>query len=343
MPPAASPSILFIGGTKRGYRVLRALIEAGHRVVQVLSLRQDAHEVERYEEPIRALAADHGIPLFETKYFGETEVAAYLATPSAAADIAFGVGCRVLLPASIYARPRLGSLAVHDSLLPEYRGFAPLNWAIMNGETETGVTMFFVDETLDGGDITASRSVPIGRDATAPEVYELLCDATEQVVLEACAMLQSGATLPRTAQDYAAGSFTCSRTPDDGWIDWARPALEIHDMIRGLTYPYPGAFTSFEGKRLTIWRAQYHPAFRRYSGRVPGRVVALSRQDGWVDVLTGDSAVRLHEVERAGGQRTRAVDVLGSVRATLGMSPAQMARRVEELEAEVARLSAGRE
>lgn len=248
------------------------------------------------------------------------------------------VGCRGLLPASIYTRPRLGSLAVHDSLLPEYRGFAPLNWAIMNGETETGVTMFFVDETLDGGDITASRSVPIGRDATAPEVYELICAATEQVVLEACVTLSGGGALSRAAQDYTAGSFTCSRTPDDGWIDWTRPAREIYDTIRALMHPYPGAFTSFAGKRLTIWRAQYHPSFRRYTGRVPGRVVALSRQDGWVDVLTGDSAVRLHEVELAGSERARAVDVLGSVRATLGMSPAQMCRRVEELKAEVGRL-----
>src|SRR4051794_20542880 len=175
---------LFIGGTRRGYQTLSALLEAGANITGILSLRQDDHETDRFEEPIRRLAAERNIPCYESKWLKDRDYGAIL-RDEIKPDIAYVVGCRILIPPDLYEIPSRGTLAVHDSMLPEYRGFAPLNWSILNGEDHTGVTLFYLSELMDGGDIVCQKSVPIGADDTAAEVYERVCQATIDVVLEA--------------------------------------------------------------------------------------------------------------------------------------------------------------
>ncbi len=177
-------NILFIGGTKRGYLTVKALLEQGARVAGIVSLMQDAHEVERFEQPIEQLAQAHNVPHYLSKALKERDYRKLIAA-EIKPDVAFVVGCRILLPESIYGIPRLGTLAVHDSLLPNYRGFAPLNWAVLNGEKQTGVTLFYLDERMDGGDIVGQRAVSIPPTATAAEVYENICTQTVGLVLEA--------------------------------------------------------------------------------------------------------------------------------------------------------------
>ncbi|MBI3881571.1 MAG: methionyl-tRNA formyltransferase [Verrucomicrobia bacterium] len=312
----------FIGGTKRGYLTLKALLESGADVAGIVSLEQDAHEVERYEEPIRALAAARGIPLHQTKWMKDRDYGALL-VDEWRADLVVAVGCRILFPREVHARPRLGCVGVHDSLLPEYRGFAPLNWAILNGEDHTGVTLFYLGDLMDGGDIVAQRRIPVGPDETAPEVYERVCDETVKLVIESYPLFASG-TAPRRAQRYDEGSFTCSRNPLDGWIEWERPAREIHNLVRALTAPYPGAFTVYEGRRLFVWRTRMIERAPRYVGRVPGRIVGVSATEGHVDVLAGDGVLRLSEVQLDGGPRMAAANVLKSVRGTLGVRGADL-------------------
>jgi methionyl-tRNA formyltransferase len=147
---------LFIGGTKRGYLTLKRLIRDGANVVGIVSLLQNAHEVERYEKPIKTLAEEYKIPLYETKWLKDKYYEQIIAE-NIKPDIAFVVGCRVLLPKDIYKIPSLGTFAVHDSFLPDYRGFAPLNWSIINGEDNTGVTLYCLNELMDGGDIVAQK------------------------------------------------------------------------------------------------------------------------------------------------------------------------------------------
>ena len=326
---------LFIGGTKRGYLALNALLESRANVVGVISLRQDDHERERYEEPIRALAGRHGIPLCETKWMKDRDYPRWIAG-ELEADIAIIVGCRILLRKEVYEAPRRGSLAVHDSLLPEYRGFAPLNWSIINGEDHTGVTLFQVSESMDGGDIVAQRRVPIRSHDTAPEVYERVCQATVDMILETYPSLVNGTAIS-LPQSLTAGSLACSRTPLDGMIEWTMSTKAIYDLVRGLAYPYPGAYTVFNGKKLTIWRAEPVETVR-IAGRIPGRVIGVDKSQGCVDVLTGDGVLRVNDVEFA-NDRHRASDIITSVRATLGLRPADLLARIEALEAELATLT----
>jgi methionyl-tRNA formyltransferase len=144
--------VAFIGSTKRGYETLKALLENGADVVGVVSLAQHAHESERFEDAFADLTTQYDVPRIDTKWMKDRDYAALLADEWQV-DVAFIVGCRVLIPREVYESPRLGSLAVHDSLLPEYRGFAPLNWAILNGEDHTGVTLFYLSEAMDDGDL----------------------------------------------------------------------------------------------------------------------------------------------------------------------------------------------
>lgn len=323
---------LFIGGTKRGYQTLAALIEAGHQICGIISLQQDTHEIERYEEPIRTLAAEKGIPVFETKWLKDRDYQTIIRT-ELQPDIALAVGCRIIIPEEIYGIPAKGTVAVHDSLLPEYRGFAPLNWSIINDEAETGVSLFYLNPLMDCGDIVSRKAVPIGIDEMAPEVYEKVCRATIDVVLESWPALANG-TARRIPQDPTTGSYTCSRIPADGMIDWTQPTRRVWNLIRALIHPYPGAFTFFRDQKVTIRSAHPLEPAPRYVGRSPGRVVKVARDEGSVDVLTADGIIRILEIELE-GRVVPAATVITSVKESLGLDSLRLLSRIEELEKKI--------
>jgi methionyl-tRNA formyltransferase len=322
--------ILYIGSTMRGYRSLRALVDAGFEIAGIISLQQDEHEVQRYEQPIQELAAQHGIPHHLTKWMKDRDYAKWI-REEVRPDIGLIIGCRILIPPAIYTIPPMGTLAVHDSFLPEYRGFAPLNWAILNGEERGGVTLFYLDERMDGGDIVQQKSIPIEPTEDAPAFYEKICDATIEIILEAAAALSAG-TAQRIPQDYHAGSFTCSRTPIDGEIDWSRTTREVFNKVRALAWPYPGAFTFHNNRKLLIWKAALVNPAPYYVGRIPGRVIGFSKENGTADVLTGNGILRIAEVQLAGEDKCPAAGILKSVKTTLGLHASDLLAQIEVLE-----------
>ncbi|MBI4549591.1 MAG: methionyl-tRNA formyltransferase [Candidatus Omnitrophica bacterium] len=328
--------ILFIGGTKRGYLTLKALLESGANVVGIISLVQDKHEFERYEDSIRDLAGRFNVPHQQTRRIQDREYEELIAE-RLKPDVAIVVGCRFLIPKSIYSLPPLGTIAIHDSFLPKYRGFAPLNWAILNGEKQTGVTAFFIAEGMDTGDIVSQRTVPIGPDDTAPAVHERVCQETVTLVLEICSSLDRG-SIPRLPQKHDQATYTCSRHPEDGLIDWERDTACIYNRIRALAYPYPGAFTYYQGRKLTVWSAATVRNPSVFTGRIPGKVVDISKSEGYADVLTGDGVLRVFEVQREDGPRQPASEVLNSVRDQLGLKISDLLQRIDLLEKALAKV-----
>ena len=324
--------ILFIGSTRRGYLALESLISSNENIVGVISLRQFPDECENYESRFRELATKYAINLFETSDLNALDWERII-SQEIDPDIAFVVGCRVLIPSRVYGIPKFGMLGVHDSLLPDYRGFAPLNWAIINGERSTGVTLFHLGEAVDDGDIVSQRSIDISPADHASCVYEKICKETCDLILDAIPLLKLDSAL-RTRQDLSAGSFSCSRSPNDGMIDWAAPTDVIFNMIRALSYPFPGAFTYYRGKKLTIQEAAPQPEAPRYVGRIPGRVVKVDKMAGFVDVLTGDGILRIQTVE-SDGVLCSAANRITSVRQTLGIDYVEMCDRLARLERQV--------
>jgi methionyl-tRNA formyltransferase len=167
---------------------------------------------------------------------------------------------RMLKPALLSAGAR-GALNVHGSLLPKYRGRAPINWAVINGERETGATLHYMVEKPDAGDIVDQQAVPILADDTAQEVFAKVTVAAEITLNRSLPRLIDG-TAPRIRQDLSLGSYFPGRKPEDGRIDWSRPAAVIHNLVRGVAPPYPGAFTSLGGKPARILSTLIEPARR---------------------------------------------------------------------------------
>lgn len=326
--------IVFIGSTKRGYLTLKALLRLGN-VVGVVSLEQHPHEIENYENEIEKLSSSHSVPHLRTKMMKDQDYS-LLFKEKWKPDVIFIVGCRILIPPSVYKIPPRGSLAVHDSLLPEYRGFAPLNWAIINGENTTGVTLFYLSERTDEGDILLQKVVPISESENAPDLYEKICKTTVNAVIEGYDLIKSGNAKP-VSQKHREASYTCSRSPQDGLIDWSKPTKDIHNLIRALENPYPGAFTYYLEKKLFIWRAQPKKSPDRYAGRIPGKVISINK-DGTVDVLTGDGIIRLLLVQLENSESVSPSEIIKSIRSKLGINPEDLIQHIKKLENEIEKL-----
>jgi methionyl-tRNA formyltransferase len=306
--------IALLCATRRGFRFLTRLSElAPDADLLVFSFPEEAGEP-RFLDDIRDFARARGAEFVEARKVGADRHRAIW--NRAPVDLLFAVSWRYMIPSAVYGHTRLGSYVFHDSLLPAYRGFAPTVWAMVNGESQTGVTLFEMAEAVDSGPIVDQRAVPIGTDDTIADVLDRVTD-TYNALLEAnIAQLLDG-TAPRRAQDESLATFTCKRIADDARIDWTQSARRVHDLIRASTRPYAGAFTMVAGKRLRIWEAQQLLPAPTYVGRIPGRVVQIVPGSGTI-VLAGDGAVLVRRVQLDDGAEIDATQVLDSLGQTLG-------------------------
>lgn len=312
---AAGPRIALACAARRGLLFLErlaALVPAGTELV-VFSFREEPHEPP-FVDDIAALCRRLGAAFHETRDLGSDEWEGVWAQGF---DLLLAVSWRYLVPPAVYARARRGAFVFHDSLLPEYRGFSPTVWAILNGEDHTGVTLFAMAEGMDTGDVVEQRRVPIGPDETIAEVVERVT-ATYLELLEhnLPALLDGSAEL--SAQDASRTTYCCRLLPDDCAIDWRGSTRRAYDLIRGYGRPYPGAHTRFGGRRLTVWEARrLEEGAPPWAGRVPGRVAEVRHGEGSV-VLTGDGALLLTRVQPEGGEEVCAADILNRLSHTLG-------------------------
>lgn len=224
---------------------------------------------------------------------------------------------------------------VHYAPLPRYRGRATVNWAIINGESHTAITVHELLPALDAGGILFQEPVLIGDRDTVTDLYRRLNAIQERALPGAVARLLRGDH--GRSQNESEASYSCTRVPSDGEIDWRRPADEIDRLIRALTAPFPGAYTWMGENRLVINRAM-PTATVRYDGVVPGRVAAIDRNCGTVDVLTGSGVLRIEEIT-LDGRAVRPADVIRSLTCTLGFDRESLIAAIGELTRAVANLT----
>lgn len=225
---------------------------------------------------------------------------------------------------------------VHYAPLPRYRGRAVVNWAIINGEHEWAITIHVIAPGLDAGNILFQKSVPINADDTVGELYASWNAILRQELAEVVERHIDG--FEGEPQDESAAVYGCTRVPRDGEIDWSDSTERIYALVRSLGPPYPWAYTFLDTRRIMVTRASPVPDAKRYVGRVPGRIVGRSRGSGYVDVLTGDGVLRIHEVAVDEAAAGPAYAVITSTRQTLGLRAADLLPRIEMLEQKIALL-----
>ena len=276
-----------------GVRCLSVLLAQGVQVVLVVTHRDRADE-NIWFDSVEKLAREHGLPVIAP---GDANDPAVIEQVRALRpDFLFSFYYRNMLAPELLALPRRGAYNMHGSLLPQYRGRVPVNWAVIMGESETGATLHQMVAKPDAGGIVGQQAIPIGPEDTAAEVFVKVTAAAEQVLARALPGLIAGTTRI-TPQDLSQGRYYGGRKPEDGRIDWSRSAQEVHNLVRGVAPPYPGAFTEIGALRLRILRTRLEPNRRPRTG-APG----LYFEAGSYFADCGDGKVlRILELEAQNG------------------------------------------
>jgi methionyl-tRNA formyltransferase len=299
--------LIFLGTPAFAVPSLEALALV-HEVILVVTQpdRPRGRSHEHAASPVKQSALRLGSPVYQPERVKRPEAREALA--SHAPEIIVVVGYGQIIPQSVIDIAPLGIVNLHASLLPKYRGAAPIQWAIVNGETQTGVTTMQIDAGLDTGDILLARKTEIGSEETAIELGERLAVLGAQLLVETLDGLGRGSIVPRP-QDNGLATFASILKKGDGAIDWTQPALAIHNRVRGLL-PWPGAHTRFRGQLMHIWRAR---VAAEGTLPVPGRVVACGG-GGLLELLEVqlEGRKRMSAEAFANGQRPTVNDFLGA-------------------------------
>jgi methionyl-tRNA formyltransferase len=275
-----------------GVRCLKTLLSAGVEVPLVVTVPDDPGERQWYAS-VAATARDYGLAVSAPADCNTPEL--LRAVTALQPDLLFSFYYRSMLGAPLLQVPRRGALNMHGSLLPRYRGRAPVNWAILRGEHESGATLHYMVARADAGDIVDSQAVPILLDDDARDVFAKVTVAAEMVLARSLPGLLAG-TAPRRPQPILAGEYFGRRRPEDGRIDWTRPALEIHNLVRAVAPPFPGAFGTVGGESWKILRT------RLSLGAPPPGGARLFGVDGGCYIAAGDgTALQLLAAANARG------------------------------------------
>ncbi|MFA5164120.1 MAG: methionyl-tRNA formyltransferase [Candidatus Omnitrophota bacterium] len=249
--------------------------------------------------PVKAAAQELGLPVSSVEGLPADKAAEALS--GYGADIFIVIAYGQILPAKILSLPNMGSVGLHASLLPKYRGPSPINWAIINGETETGVTVFRLNERMDAGEIVSQCQVEILPDDNTQTLSGKLAAAGAELLSGSVGDIASGKAV-FTEQDAKEATVTGKLKKEEGRIDWSQPAAAVHNRIRGL-YGWPGAFSVLSGKTLKIWSSGL-PGTAEVKPSGPGRIAAIDK-DG-ITVSCGEGSVIIIELQAEGGRRMRA-------------------------------------
>lgn len=286
-----------------GYQCMQALLEIGAPIAALITHRDDPHE-EIWWQSCAQLAESRGIPVFTPDAI-DAAVEATIAgiEPS----LLYSFSYRYLINDSVLALARIGAFNLHPSLLPAYRGRAPVNWMLVNGEREAGVTLHHMVARADAGDVVGQRAVAIDDDDNALSLYRKLIPLGVELIAEMHPRIVTGAA-PRIKQDISKGTYFGRRRPDDGRIDWRWPSRRIFNLVRAVTHPYPGAFCFVGGKKLLVWNAKIAD---ETGNRGEAGQIVHENPDGSIEVAAGEGSIIVSRVQFENGVEKDARAELG--------------------------------
>jgi len=286
----ASPRILFFGYSEVGYECLSLLLERGDNVVALITHEDNPDEKIWFKTPAVA-AREHNIPVHTPLKVGTPEWIERIAAMRP--DLILSVYYRNMIGTKVLNLAPLGAFNMHGSLLPRYRGRAPINWAVLHGESRIGMTLHRMVREPDAGAIVDQDGVDIGPRDTAEQAFRKVLPCARRVLARQIDALLAG-TASQTPQDAAQATYFGGRKPEDGRIDWSRGCVQIFNLIRAVTDPYPGAFTDMGPSRLMVWWAE--PVLGVRPAAKPGEILSVEP----LVVATSDGALELTRTEWRG-------------------------------------------
>lgn len=303
-----NPKIVFMGTPDFAVASLKALVEAGHHVAAVVTVpdKPSGRGLKLTPSPVKVYAESQRIPLLQPEKLRNPVFLSELRAIDA--DLFVVVAFR-MLPEIVWSMPRLGTFNLHASLLPQYRGAAPINWAVINGETETGVTTFFIEKEIDTGKIIFQAKEPIHPEDCAGDVYARLMEKGAQLVVQTVDAIASG-DYPQEVQPHSTELKAAPKLfREDGEIDWKKTTTEIHNLIRGLS-PYPAAWTTLNQQGLKIYRSE--PVTPDLDGYEAGNYASDGKN--YLYFKTGDGWLSVTDVQLEGKRRMSIQELLRGYR-----------------------------
>ena len=287
--------IIFMGTPDFAVGTLRSLAEAGHEITLVVSQpdKPKGRGHAMVPTPVKVVAEELGIPVFQPVQIREAKDVLEKTEADVCVVAAFGQ----IIPASILHMKKYGCINVHASLLPKYRGAAPIQWAVIDGEKESGVTIMQMDEGLDTGDMLAKAIVPLDEKETGGSLFDKLSEAGGRLCVETLAKLEKGEITPEK-QEESPTAYASMLDKKMGNIDWNKSAVVIERLVRGLN-PWPSAYTHLDGKTLKIWACDVLP--QSASKGESGEILEVTKDA--IHVQTGDGILVLREIQLAGKAR----------------------------------------
>ncbi|MDB5251109.1 MAG: methionyl-tRNA formyltransferase [Flaviaesturariibacter sp.] len=301
--------IVFMGTPDFAVSSLDALMAAGCTIVGVVTApdKPAGRGMQLQQSAVKKYAVDKGLTVLQPEKLKNPDFIAELdrLRPDLQVVVAFR-----MLPEIVWSKPPLGTVNVHGSLLPQYRGAAPINWAVINGETETGVTTFKLQHAIDTGDILLQERMPIAPDETAGELHDRMKETGAQLLVKTVTALAEGSLTPRPQASAGAGEpkHAPKLFTDTCRIDWTASVASIHNLVRGLS-PFPGAFSNLHGKTLKIYRSRTEPAV---VAEQPGAVLTDGRT--FFKFACADGYLHPLEIQLEGKKRMAATDFLRGYR-----------------------------
>jgi len=303
--------IVFLGTPEFAVPTLQKLLASPHEVITVITQPDRARGRGRrlIPPPVKQVACAAKITVLQPLKIAESNIVQQLRAlrPDCAVVVAYGQ----ILPPQILKLPKYGCLNVHASLLPKYRGAAPINWAIIRGETKTGVSIMLMDEGLDTGDILAQAEIDILAEDTAGSLQDKLAQVGAELLLSTLTQLEAGRICAQP-QDEAQASYAPMLKKEDGLIDWGKEAVTIERLVRGL-YPWPGAYTYIEGRLIKLIQVAVDDKVPVSISATPGLILAADHTQGLV-VATGRGRLRLLKIQPEGRSVMRASEYLAGLR-----------------------------
>jgi methionyl-tRNA formyltransferase len=309
--------LIFMGTPEFAVPSLRKLIEAGREIIAVFT--QPDRPVGRKQiitpPPVKVFASERGLTIYQPTKIKTAEARELFEPLFKQADAGIVAAYGRILPEWMLDAPRLGCINVHSSLLPKYRGAAPINWAIARGERETGVTIMQMDAGLDTGPMLSQRAIPIGVEETAAELTPRLAELGAELLVETLNKLERGEIIPQPQND-AEATLAPILKREDGKVDWMMTAEEIFNRLRGFT-PFPGCHTFFNSHRLEIVKARVESSL--VSANIqPGAVCEIAK-DSFVVACGGGTRLRITQVQPEGKRVMAARDFLNGAKLSVGV------------------------